>query len=142
MAQVKEGDTVTVHYTGSLDDGTEFDSSRDKEPLRFTIGSGQIISGFEEALIGMAVGESKKVKIPAESAYGLPRQDMIATIEKKELPSHVSPQLGQRMEITQPDGQAFAVTIVAMTETSVTLDANHPLAGKDLNFDITLVEVM
>jgi len=141
MAQVKEGDTVLVHYTGILDDGTVFDSSRNREPLRFTIGSGQIISGFEEALIGMSAGESKKVKILAENAYGLPRQDMIAVIEKKELPSHVVPQIGQRMEITQPDGQAFAVTVVAMTETTITLDANHPLAGKDLNFDITLVEV-
>lgn len=141
MAQVKEGDTVLVHYTGILDDGTVFDSSRNREPLRFTIGSGQIISGFEEALIGMSTGESKKVKILAENAYGLPRQDMIAVIEKKELPSHVTPQIGQRMEITQPDGQAFSVEVVSMTETTITLDANHPLAGKDLNFDITLVEV-
>ncbi len=141
MAQAQSGDTVKVHYTGKLNDGTVFDSSEGREPLSFTLGSQQVIPGFEEAVIGMATGESATIEIPSDKAYG-PRQDqMIVKVERSQMPADLNPQIDQKLQVQQPDGNTMVVTVVEMDEQSVTLDANHPLAGKDLTFDIQLVEI-
>jgi len=142
MARAKYGDTVKVHYTGRLDDGTVFDTSANGDPLQFTIGSGQIIPGFEQAVVGMNPGESKTVKIPAEDAYGQRREDLIIEVEKSQLPEGLKPEVGLQLQSRQPDGRIVVLTIADMTESHVTLDANHPLAGKDLTFDIQLVEII
>jgi len=142
MAQAKIGDTVRVHYVGKLDDGTIFDSSLDREPLQFTIGEGQLISGFESAVIGMNPGESKIAKIPAEEAYGPHRKEMVAVVDKDQFPEHLKPEIGQQFQIRQADDRVILVTVTEISESSVTLDANHPLAGKDLTFDIQLIEIV
>ena len=142
MAQAKYGDTVKVHYTGKLDDGTVFDASVNGDPLQFTIGSGQIIPGFEQAVVGMNPGESKTVKIPAEDAYGQRREDLVLEVEKSQLPEGLKPEVGLQLQSRQPDGRIVVLTIADMTESHVTLDANHPLAGKDLTFEIQLVEII
>ncbi len=142
MAQAKHGDTVNVHYTGKLEDGTVFDSSRSRHPLQFTIGKGQVISGFEQAVIGMNLGESKTARIPVDQAYGPRQNDRIVTVERTQLPPGLNPLVGQRLELTQTDDQRILVTVSAMTDTTLTLDANHPLAGKDLFFDIELVKIV
>ena len=142
MARAKYGDTVKVHYTGRLDDGTVFDTSANGEPLQFTIGSGQIIPGFEQAVVGMNPGESKTVKIPAEDAYGQRREDLVLEIEKSQLPEGLKPEVGLQLQSRQPDGRIIVLTIADISESHVTLDANHPLAGKDLTFDIQLVEII
>jgi len=141
MAQAKQGDTVKVHYTGKLDDGSVFDSSAEGNPLEFTLGAGQIIPGFDEAVNGMTAGEKKVVKIPAEKAYGPRREDMTAELPLGELPLDVDPAVGMQLQASQQDGKTMVVTITQVTDESVTLDANHPLAGKDLIFDIELLEV-
>lgn len=141
MSEAKQGDRVSVHYTGRLDDGTEFDSSRDRSPLEFTIGEGQVIPGFEEAVVGMDVDESKTISIPATEAYGDYRQEMMFSIERTELPPGLEPEVGQRLQKGEPDGSNMVVTVVEISQESVTLDANHPLAGKDLTFDIQLTAI-
>ena len=142
MAQAKQGNTVTVHYTGKLDDGTVFDTSRSRHPLQFTIGKGQVIAGFEQAVDGMNTGESKTVIIPMDNAYGPRREDMIITMERNKLPVDLDPKVGQRLELTQMDDQNILVTVTAVTDSMLTLDANHPLSGKDLTFDIELVGIV
>ena len=142
MARAKYGDTVKVHYTGRLDDGTVFDTSANGDPLQFTIGGGQIIPGFEHAVVGMNPGESKTVKIPAEDAYGQRREDLVLEIEKSQLPEGLKPEVGLQLQSRQPDGRIIVLTIADISESHVTLDANHPLAGKDLTFDIQLVEII
>ena len=142
MARAKYGDTVKVHYTGKLDDGTVFDASVNGDPLQFTIGSGQIIPGFEQAVVGMNPGESKTVKIPAEDAYGQRREDLVLEIEKSQLPEGLKPEVGLQLQSRQPDGRIIVLTIADISESHVTLDANHPLAGKDLTFDIQLIEII
>jgi peptidylprolyl isomerase len=141
MTQAKPGDTVKVHYTGKFDDGTVFDSSIDHEPLEFTVGEGQVIPGFESAVIGMSTGETKSTHIPADQAYGPHRPEMVIEVERGMFPSEMAPQVDQQVQVRQSNGQTFIATITDVTEDNVTLDANHPLAGKDLNFDIQLVEV-
>jgi peptidylprolyl isomerase len=141
MTAANDGNTVKVHYTGKLEDGTEFDSSKDRAPLEFTIGTGMIIPGFEQAVIGMSPGEAKTAKIAAAEAYGPHRQDQVFVVERSKFPDHITPQLGQRLEIRQTEG-TIDVTVTSVTESDVTLDANHPLAGQDLIFDIELVEVV
>ena len=141
MAQAKPGDTVKVHYTGKLADGTVFDSSLNEEPLEFTIGEGQVIPGFEEAVVGMNPGQSKITKVRADKAYGHYRDEMVLVVERERLPSEVQPEVGQQMEMRSPDGTSFVVAVKEVSETSVTLDANHPLAGMDLRFDIQLLEI-
>jgi len=141
MSKVKNGDTVKVHYTGRLDDGTVFDSSLDREPLSFTLGKGQLIPGFEAAVIGMEVGDNTTAKIPAAEAYGPVREDMIARVGKDQLPEGLSPEVGQKLQVPQNDGHMLVVTVTEVDDSHITLDANHPLAGKDLTFDIELVEV-
>jgi FKBP-type peptidyl-prolyl cis-trans isomerase 2 len=142
MAQVKQGDTVRVHYTGKLADGTVFDTSLDREPLQCIIGQGDVILGFEQAVLGMNPGESKTVNISADEAYGPHREDMVMEVERKDLPAHLNLELGQRLASIQEDGKKIVFTITEVSETSVTLDANHPLAGQDLTFDIQLMEIV
>jgi len=141
MAQAKQGDTVKVHYTGKLDDGTVFDSSADRDPLEFTIGEGGIIPGFENAVIGMNLGEAKTEVIPIEHAYGPYSEEMVVVVDRQQMPPDIMPEVGQQLQIQQPDGQILPVIITDVSMASVTLDANHPLAGETLTFDIELVEI-
>jgi FKBP-type peptidyl-prolyl cis-trans isomerase 2 len=143
MTQAKAGDTVKVHYTGKFDDGTVFDTSTEREPLEFMIGEGRVIPGFEQAVIGMEPGDSKTTKIEAHDAYGPHRPEMVLSVERDQFPPNIDPQVDQQLQIQQPDGQTFVVTVTDITEDGqhVTLDANHPLAGQDLTFDIQLVGI-
>ena len=142
MVQVKSGDSVRVHYTGKLPDGTEFDSSRGKEPFQFVLGKGQVIAGFDEAVIGMTPGESKTVEIPVEKAYGPHLDEMLMEVDKKQFPEEIKPEIGQKIEIAQSDDQKLIVTISAITDTTVLLEANPPRAGKDLTFELELTEIV
>ncbi|GAB4365591.1 MAG: peptidylprolyl isomerase [Elainellaceae cyanobacterium] len=141
MTQAKQGDTVAVHYTGKLDNGAVFDSSEGREPLQFSIGSGNLIPGFEQAVIGMAPGESKTATIPAEQAYGPHHQEMVLVVERQRIPDDVPVTVGQRLQIQQQGGQVIPVMVTDISDSDVTLDANHPLAGQDLIFDIQLVSI-
>ena len=141
MTQVKNGDIIKVHYTGKLDDGTQFDSSAGNEPLEFTVGGGQIIPGFEDSVMGMVVGDEKTVLISSDKAYGPRMEDMVLEVGRDQFPPNVDPQLGQQLQMRQPDDRAVVVTVTNVTDDSVTLDANHPLAGQDLTFEIELVEI-
>jgi len=151
MAKAKQGDKVKINFTGTLDDGTVFDSTDDchdddcgcsSGPMEFTIGGDEVFAAFEQAVIGLSPGESRTVKIPAAKAYGEWDEEMLATVERSEIPEDLDPQVGQVLEVTNDDGEAFPVTVTEITDTTVTLDANHPLAGKDLNFTIELVEIL
>ena len=142
LSKVKEGDKVKVHYTGTLKDGTVFDSSREREPIEFTLGDGQLIPGFEKAVIGMSEGDSTTVDIPSDEAYGERREDLEIEVAKAELPDEVEPEIGVQLQVKQNDsGRAIPVRISKISDEKVTLDANHPLAGKDLTFEIELVEI-
>lgn len=142
MSAAKSGDTVQVHYTGTLEDGSEFDSSRKRnEPLEFTLGQGQMIPGFEKAVDGMEVGDSKKVNIPSQEAYGEKKQEMIMEVSKDDFPPNITPEVGQQLAVNT-QGKQVPVIITEMSDDKVTLDANHPLAGKDLTFDIELVKIV
>jgi peptidylprolyl isomerase len=141
MSQVKSGDTVRIHYTGTLTDGQTFDSSEGRDPLEFTIGSGQIIPGLEAALPGMTVGDKKTVEVPADEAYGQPDPNAQQAVPRGEIPDDIPLDLGTQLQVQTPQGQVMPVTVVDVTEEQVTLDANHPLAGKDLTFNIELVEI-
>lgn len=141
MTKAKTGDTVEVHYTGRLDDGTEFDSSRDRDPLRFTIGQGQVIKGFEEAVTGLDEGQSVTNRIPAEEAYGPLREDLVVRAPRSALPENIQPEVGMMLQLQQEGGLPVPVTVTEVTDETVTLDANHPLAGQCLTFDIELVKV-
>ncbi|MBD2021198.1 peptidylprolyl isomerase [Leptolyngbya sp. FACHB-36] len=142
MSQAKQGDTVKVHYTGKLDDGTVFDSSTSGDPLQFTIGEGMIIPGFEQAVLGMAPGDSKTELIPTDQAYGPHQEEMVVVIDRQQMPAEIEPEIGQQLQIQQPTGQVIPVIITDVSGSAVTLDANHPLAGEDLTFDIELVEIV
>lgn len=142
MVQAKEGDTVRVHYTGKLEDGTVFDTSGERAPLEFTIGDGQIIPGFEKAVVGMEPGETKTARLSPEEAYGPRRDDMTLTVDRAQFPEEINPEPGQQLQVQQPDGRAAVVVVSDVTDSTVTLDANHPLAGQPLTFDIRLVEVV
>jgi peptidylprolyl isomerase len=140
MTQAQPGNTVRVHYTGKLDDGTVFDSSKEREPLEFTLGTGEVIRGFEEAVAGMEPGQEQTVKIPAEQAYGSPREDLVFQVPKEQFPDEITPEVGQQLQVAQGEEVAL-VTVTEVNTTEVTLDANHPLAGKDLTFELELVEI-
>jgi peptidylprolyl isomerase len=146
MAQAKQGDTVRVHYTGRLTSGEVFDSSEgadnDSSPLEFTIGGQQVIPGFEAGVLGLALGESRTVTIPVDQAYGPHNPDMVAVVPRDQVPPHIEVELGGQLELTQEDGQAFNVVITDVTDATITLDANHPLAGRELIFDLKLVEIV
>ena len=142
MAQAKVGDKISVHYTGKLTDGTLFDSSAEREPLAFEIGSGMVIKGFDEGVTGMAVGEKKTVHIPAAEAYGDMNPEHMAVFNKAEIPSDIPYEVGMQLNMHQDgSGQVMPVTVVEVTDLTITLDANHPLAGKDLIFDLELVSI-
>ncbi len=141
MAKAKDGDTVRVQYTGKLKDGSVFDSSIKHDALEFTIGKGQVLQGFERAVIGMRPKESKTVLIPAESAYGPHRDEMTTRVQRSQFPNTVELKVGQRLQIKQKNGQSIAVSVRGLSNSTVTLDANHPLAGKDLTFNLQLVEI-
>lgn len=142
MAQAKAGDTVQVHYTGTLTDGTVFDSSKGREPLEFTLGSGQVIKGFDEGISGMAIGETKTVQIPVEEAYGPAHEEMIFTLTRSEIPDDIPLEIGMTLNMHE-DGNPRPIPVIVrdLNEETVTLDANHPLAGQDLVFEVELVEI-
>lgn len=142
MATVAEGTKVKIHYTGRLDDGTVFDSSKDRDPLEFEVGSGQVIPGFDDAVQGMAAGDEKTVTIPAVDAYGPRRQELVLDVPGEQLPDELEAEVGQQLQMQTPDGQTFQVTVVDVNDETVQVDANHPLAGKDLTFDILVVGVV
>ena len=141
MAQAKQGDSVKVTYRGTLTDGTEFDSSVGQPPLEFTIGNSEVIPGFEQAVLGMVLGESKTLTIPADQAYGPRLEEMIADVERSQIPADIELMVGAQLEVSQEQGHSYVVMVTALNEESVTLDANHPLAGQDLTFEISLVEL-
>ncbi len=141
MAEAKKGDTVSVHYTGKLEDDTVFDSSTGGDPLSFEIGSGQIIPGFEQGVIGMSPGDTKTVDIAPEQAYGPYRDDQVIEVGVEKLPDDIDPEVGQRLQVQQQNGQTAVVTVKEIADGAVKLDANHPLAGKNLTFEIELVDV-
>ena len=137
----RDGDIVDVHYTGTLEDGSEFDSSEGKDPLQFTVGAGQMIAGFENAVYGMKVGETKTVTIPSAEAYGPHDENLVMEINRDELPEDIEPTVGLQIGVTYEGGQQGSATVTEVTETTVTLDANHFLAGKDLIFELKLVKI-
>ena len=141
MAKAKVGDTVSVHYAGRLEDGTEFDSSEGRDPLSFKLGGHEVIPGFENALIGMQAGEKRTVTIPAHEAYGDVNLELIVTVPRERLPKDLNPELGQQLQMQRPDGQHINVVVTDVKLESITIDANHPLAGKPLLFDIQLVGI-
>ncbi|MBS1303958.1 peptidylprolyl isomerase [Loktanella sp. SALINAS62] len=141
MTQAKQGDTVKIHYTGTLSDGTVFDSSEGRDPLEFAVGSGQIIPGLDAAITGMTPGDEKKVEIPADQAYGQVNEEARQDVPRADIPAEIPLEEGLQLQMQTPQGQAVPVTVVGLTDDTVTLDANHPLAGKDLTFDVKLVEV-
>ena len=142
MANAKSGDTVRVHYTGKLEDGSIFDSSDGKDPLEFTLGEGAIIPGFEAAVVGMKVGEKKTEAISSDDAYGQYQEDLLQEVERAMIPDDIDLEVGKHLEVTRPDAQPLILTIVEFDDGKVILDANHPLAGKDLIFEIELVEIL
>ncbi len=140
--EAKEGDKVKVQYTGKLQDGTVFDQSEDENPLEFTIGEGKLIPAFEEAVAGMSVGDEKTVDISKENAYGEPREDLKMDVAKEDLPEDIDPQEGMQLQVkNQESGKNIPVRITDVADEQITIDANHPLAGQDLTFDIELVEI-
>ena len=141
MSQAKDGDKVTVHYTGKLEDGTVFDSSQNRDPLEFQLGAGNVIPGFNDGIVGMGIGESRTISIPPDDAYGQRRDELTIEVDKSEFPEDIKPEIGQELQVQQPDGSPVQVTITDVTEEKVTLDANHSLAGKTLIFEIELVEI-
>jgi peptidylprolyl isomerase len=142
MNDVKPGDTVRIHYTGTLSDGTTFDSSQGREPLQFTVGSGQIIPGLDRAIPGMNVGETKTVTVPAAEAYGDRNPDGVQSVPRAQVPDHIPLDPGTQLQVQTGDGRTLPVTVTEVTAEVVVLDANHPLAGKDLTFEVELVEIV
>lgn len=140
MTQVRRGDNVKVHYTGKLDDGTVFDSSEGREPLDFAVGSGQVIAGFDEAVLGMAVGETKIVHIPVEKAYGKRNEELVMEVPVAQVPPDLNPEVGMRLEMGGLNGEIMRVVVTGISDSHITLDANPPLAGKDLTFTLEVVE--
>lgn len=141
MSTVKAGDTVRIHYTGTLEDGTTFDSSRDREPLEFTVGSGEIIRGLDEAMPGMVVGETRTVEVPCAEAYGEADVAQIRQVPRGDIPDHIPLEPGLRLQAKDQGGNVIQLVVRAYDDESVTLDANHPLAGHDLVFEVELVSV-
>ena len=142
MAQAQQGDTVRVHYIGTLEDGTKFDSSRERETLQFTIGGSEVIPGFEEAVLGMEPGDTKSITIPCVNAYGVYEEDRVAVVDLDQFPEDFTPDVGQSIQLTQDNGEKVVVTITDISGSEVTLDANHPLADEALTFEIELMEIV
>ena len=141
MSQVRENDTVKVHYTGKLTDGQVFDTSEGKDPIEFTLGKGQLIPGFEKGLLDMKVNEKKTITIPKEEAYGEPREDLVQEVEKTQLPEEIKPEVGMGLVSKTPDGREMNLVVAEVKEETIVVDGNHPLAGKDLIFDLEVVEI-
>lgn len=141
MSQAKAGDTVKIHYTGKLSDGTQFDSSAGRDPLEFALGSGQVIPGFDKAVDGMSVGESKSVTIAPDDAYGQKHEQLVQDVPKSALPDDMEPQVGMQLQSQSPDGQTIPLVVTAVGDDTITVDGNHPLAGHELNFEIELVAI-
>jgi len=143
MAQAQKGDTVLIHYTGKLTDGTVFDSSVEREPLKFDIGAGNVIPGFESAVIGMSPGDSKTETIDSDQAYGPHREEMVVVVDRQQIPAEIPLNIGQQLQLQGPEGRPpLPVLVTEVSDSKVTLDANHPLAGEDLVFDIELVDIV
>lgn len=141
MTRAQAGDTVQVHYTGKLDDGTVFDSSTGGEPIEFTLGANQVIDGFESGVIGMAVGDTKTIIIPADQAYGPYHDELVLVLERSRFPAHLTPEVGQMLQLQRPDGEPIDAMITEVSAEFVTMDANHPLAGEQLTFDLELMHI-
>jgi peptidylprolyl isomerase len=141
MAHPRSGDRVKVHYTGRLRDGRVFDSSTEREPLELTVGGGQVIPKFEQAVTEMKPGDERTVTIPADEAYGPRRPELMIALDREQLPQHIEPTVGQHLEVRREDGETAVVTVAEVSDAHITLDANHPLAGEDLTFDLKLVDV-
>jgi len=142
MKKAVNGDKVKVHYTGYLDDGTIFDSSEGKDPLEFTLGEGQLLKGFENAVEGLQEGDKNKVKIPAKEGYGMPQESLIGKVPLEALPNEIKPELGMKLQSETPEGDRLILKVIEISDEDITVDANHELAGQDLNFDIELVEII
>jgi peptidylprolyl isomerase len=142
VAQAKDGDVVRVHYTGTLDDETQFDSSVGRDPLEFTVGAGMVIPGFDEMVRGMAPGDSRTTRIPADQAYGESREEMKLTLTRGQLPAEFKPEVGQQIHLEGQDGQPVSARVVEADESRVVVDANHLLAGEALTFKIELVAIV
>jgi len=142
MSVAKNGDTVRVHYTGKLDDGTVFDTSVERDPMEFTIGEGRLIPDFEYAVVGMNPSETKTIRVLAENAYGPYDEQMLMVVERTEFQEDLKPEVGQQLKVSEASGESFIVQVTEVSETNVTLDGNHPLAGQDLTFDIQLTEIV
>ncbi len=141
MQEAKKGDTVKVHYKGTFEDGVVFDESKGRDPLELKLGERAVIPGFEDAVVGMKEGEAKTRTIPCDEAYGPRREEMMLRVPRSQLPDEIDPEIGQQLQVTTDQGQAVPVMIAEISEEEVTLDANHPLAGKDLTFELELVEI-
>ena len=141
MKEVKKGDTVKVHYHGKLTNGETFDSSSGREPLEFKVGEGSVIKGFDEGVLGMKVGEKRTIEIQVEDAYGPKNEEMKISFPKERLPEDMNPEVGMQLTMSNGSGQNFRVTVTEIKDDAVVLDANHPLAGEDLIFDIELVDI-
>ncbi len=141
MSTAKQGDTVHVRYTGRFDDGTVFDSSEGREPLEFVLGAGRVIPGFEKAVQGLSVGDQVTTKIPPEEAYGPRSDELVMDVGRDQFPENASPAVGQQFQMTTTDGRQAVVTVTNVSEERVEIDANHPLAGRSLNFDLELVKI-
>jgi peptidylprolyl isomerase len=141
MVQAQIGDTVKINFTGKLEDGSVFGSTTNQEPLEFKLGEGQILPGVEKGIEGMNVGESKTIKVPPEQAYGQHRKELVEEVGRDQFPKDIEPQVGQRFNVPQSNGQTAVVRVVNVSESKVTLDANHPLAGKDLTFELELLDI-
>jgi FKBP-type peptidyl-prolyl cis-trans isomerase 2 len=141
MSQVKENNTVKIHYTGKLQDGQVFDSSLEREPLEFTIGGGQIIPGLESGLIDMKVNDKKTIEIPQAEAYGDVKEELFQEVPKDQLPQEITPEVGMGLVAKNPDGSERQLRVAEVKDSSIIIDANHPLAGKDLIFDVEVMEI-
>lgn len=142
MKSATSGDTVKIHYTGKLEDGTVFDTSADGEPLEFTLGEGRVIPGFEEGVEGMEVGETRTISFPPDKGYGDHSSDLVFEVDRSNLPPDMDPEVGDQLALQSADGEKVAVTVSETSESSVTLDANHPLAGQELTFEVELVDIV
>ena len=141
MNKAKTGDTVKINYTGTLTDGTVFDSSEGRDPLTFTLGRNELIPGFEEAVLGMTVGEAKTITIPFAKAYGARNEELVIRAPRDQVPHEITPELGLKLQLSAPNGEMIMVTVVELTDDEIVLDANPPLAGKDLTFAIEVVAI-
>lgn len=142
MTQAQNGQTVKVHYTGKLADGRTFDSSREREPIEFTLGEGQIIPGFEAGVLGMEPGETRELTVEPADAYGDRHDELVQAVPRADIPADIDVSVGSRLQVQQPDGQAAVVTVIESDDQTVTLDGNHPLAGTTLHFEVELLEVL